>query len=142
MKAITLWQPWASLLACGAKHYETRSWATSYRGQLAIHAAKTFPQEELELCYIEPFKSSLSKNGLINPVSDLPRGAVIAIATLTDCIQITEPFLQSLIGSKEYSFGDFEVGKFAWVLDNRRQIKPVPATGRQRLWNWELPSPQ
>lgn len=40
MKAITLWQPWASLLACGAKGYETRSWATSYRGQIAIHAAK------------------------------------------------------------------------------------------------------
>ncbi len=40
MKAITIWQPWASLLACGAKQYETRSWATSYRGPIAIHAAK------------------------------------------------------------------------------------------------------
>ncbi|MFV0399180.1 MAG: ASCH domain-containing protein [Oscillospiraceae bacterium] len=39
MKAITIWQPWASLLACGAKKYETRSWVTSYRGPIAIHAA-------------------------------------------------------------------------------------------------------
>lgn len=43
MKAITLWQLWASLLACGAKKYETRSWATSYRGPIAIHAAKKDP---------------------------------------------------------------------------------------------------
>lgn len=43
MKAISLWQPWASLIACGAKPYETRSWAPprSMIGQpIAIHAAK------------------------------------------------------------------------------------------------------
>ena len=40
MKAITVWQPWASLLVSGRKRYETRSWATTYRGPIAIHAAK------------------------------------------------------------------------------------------------------
>ena len=40
MKAITIWQPWASLLVSGRKRYETRSWATSYRGPIAIHAAR------------------------------------------------------------------------------------------------------
>lgn len=39
MKAITIWQPWASLLAHRVKTYETRSWATAYRGPIAIHAA-------------------------------------------------------------------------------------------------------
>ena len=39
MKAITIWQPWASLIACGVKKYETRSWATKYRGPIAIHSA-------------------------------------------------------------------------------------------------------
>lgn len=139
MKAITLWQPWASLLAYGAKQYETRSWATNYRGPLAIHAAKTFPKEELELCFIEPFKSSLNQNGITDPMRELPRGAVIAIATLADCIRVTEPFVQSLIGTKEYSYGDYEVGKFAWVLSNIQHIKPIAAIGRQRLWNWEVP---
>ncbi len=43
MKAITIWQPWASLIACGAKKYETRSWATNYRGPIAIHAARLNP---------------------------------------------------------------------------------------------------
>lgn len=37
--AITLWQPWASLIAAGQKCYETRSWQRSYRGPLAIHSA-------------------------------------------------------------------------------------------------------
>lgn len=43
MKAISLWQPWASLIACGAKPYETRSWSPPREliGQrIAIHAAK------------------------------------------------------------------------------------------------------
>lgn len=40
MRCISLHQPWASLIALGAKRIETRSWDTSYRGPLAIHAAK------------------------------------------------------------------------------------------------------
>ena len=41
MKAITVWQPWAQLLAEGKKHDETRSWRTNYRGEILIHAAKS-----------------------------------------------------------------------------------------------------
>ena len=41
IKALSLWQPWASAIAVGYKHYETRSWKTDYRGWLGIHAAKT-----------------------------------------------------------------------------------------------------
>lgn len=51
MKAITLWQPWASLIACGAKTIETRSWGTPYRGPLAIHASKRMNQELIEEWY-------------------------------------------------------------------------------------------
>jgi hypothetical protein len=36
IKAISLWQPWASFIPQGLKHYETRSWKTSYRGKLLI----------------------------------------------------------------------------------------------------------
>lgn len=41
MNALTLMQPWATLVAIGAKRIETRSWATRYRGPSAIHAART-----------------------------------------------------------------------------------------------------
>lgn len=48
MKAITLTQPWASLVACGAKKIETRSWRTHHRGWIAIHAAKGWTGEDRE----------------------------------------------------------------------------------------------
>ena len=40
MKALTITQPWATLIAIGAKRFETRGWSTPYRGPLAIHAGK------------------------------------------------------------------------------------------------------
>lgn len=43
MRALTLWQPWATLVALGVKTIETRSWGTSYRGPLLIHAARRLP---------------------------------------------------------------------------------------------------
>jgi hypothetical protein len=36
-KALSIWQPWAHLLATGEKLYETRNWSTSYRGRILIH---------------------------------------------------------------------------------------------------------
>lgn len=39
MRALTIWQPYASLFPAGAKKFETRSWRTDYRGPIAIHAA-------------------------------------------------------------------------------------------------------
>ena len=46
MKAITLEQPFASLVSIGAKTIETRPWPTPYRGALAIHSAKKFTPVE------------------------------------------------------------------------------------------------
>lgn len=43
MPVLTLWQPWASLIALGAKTIETRGWSTSHRGRIAIHAAGRRP---------------------------------------------------------------------------------------------------
>ena len=51
MKAITLWQPWATLVATGLKEYETRSWAPPedlIGRRLAIHAAKRTPRQPVE----------------------------------------------------------------------------------------------
>ncbi len=45
MKALTVMQPWATLVALGAKRIETRSWSTSYRGPLAIHASGRISRE-------------------------------------------------------------------------------------------------
>jgi len=123
--ALTLWQPWASLIQHEVKRIETRSWSTSYRGPIAIHAAKkpvyTGIPELLDL---------LPKGG------EPPLGAVVAIANLVDCVEMTPEFIAQQ-SEQELKCGDWQPGRFAWVLEIIRPVvPPVPATGGQKLWNW------
>ena len=136
MKAITVWQPWATLLATGQKHNETRSWRTNYRGEILIHAAKTdhsgillhIPMEELK---------HFQKAGVVN---ELPTGVIIGKANLVDCFQIDEAYRRKLQRENpaELAFGDYAIGRYAWVMADAILFnKPSPASGKQGLWNWE-----
>lgn len=60
VKAISLWQPWATLVAVGAKTIETRNRRTSNSGRIAIHAAGRVSRELNELCTRSPFKEALA----------------------------------------------------------------------------------
>ncbi len=40
MRALTILQPWAEMIARGVKRVENRTWRTKYRGEIAIHAGK------------------------------------------------------------------------------------------------------
>lgn len=120
---ISLHQPWASLIAHGQKTYETRSWSTKYRGSIAIHAAKKVPGNLLSL----PCTREL-----------VPLGAVVAIADLVDCIEMSEEFIAAQ-SDLERSVGDWSPGRFAWQLVNVRPIVPIPAKGKQGLFKWEMP---
>ena len=73
MKAISICQPWATLIAIGAKRFATRSWKTDYRGLLAIHAGKTKVPLAMSLCDRDPFKAALALYGITDPVTQLPR---------------------------------------------------------------------
>lgn len=137
MKAITLYQPYASLVACGAKKNETRSWHTWYTGPLAIHAAKT----ETYLFFATApgrFRSALLEAGV--DADNLPTGAVVATCNLRACVQIVN---QSIIDGlalteDEIHFGDWTFDRYAWVLDDVRMLaKPSVAQGHQRIWNWD-----
>jgi len=145
MKALSLYQPWASLVAIGAKRIETRSWPTNYRGPLAIHAAKNCPIEAEEIALAEPFQRALREAG-INFDGDeplcrvVPCGAIVAIVNLTDCRKIPVILPAALVMSDEYYFGDYTAGRYAWEMEGARKLpEPVKATGRQGLWNWEPP---
>src|SRR5581483_12013186 len=81
MKCISLYQPWATLVACGQKRYETRSWSTAYRGALAIHAAKKWSEELAALCQTPPYREALAACGFKSP-HDLPRGVLLGVVTL------------------------------------------------------------
>ncbi|HEX2953651.1 MAG TPA: 2-oxoglutarate dehydrogenase E1 [Bacillota bacterium] len=84
MKGLTIFQPWASLIAAGDRQFKTLGWYTSYRGPLLIHASSVFPEWARELCYNEPYLSLLASIGFKNP-DTLPRGILLAKCILWDC---------------------------------------------------------
>lgn len=144
MKAITIKQPWASLIALGEKGFETRSWRTKYRGEIAIHAGKEIDKDAF---YEFRIKRALQKHG-INRLVDLPVGAIIATATIDECYEVSAttgyksllaaPGVIEEINGMEVVFGDYEPGRFAWKVGNvQKLLEPVKAKGQLSLWNWE-----
>lgn len=143
MKAITVWQPWATLLATGQKHNETRSWRTNYRGEILIHAAKTDPLRGICMMPDEAWEQALIALDLpeeFNRFEKFPTGAIIGKANLVDCFQIDEAYRRKLQRENpaELAFGDYSIGRYAWVMAEPVLFdKPIPASGKQGLWNWE-----
>jgi activating signal cointegrator 1 len=129
MKALTLWQPWASLIVMGHKQYETRSWKRdSLIGErIAIHAAKRPPKDLPRDLLHELTTLKLVPSGL-------PLGAVLGTGVVTDFHQ-TELLAPSLT-RREIAFGDYAAGRWAWRLDDVKMLpEPEPARGRQGIWN-------
>ena len=160
MKAITILQPYAALIAAGIKEFETRSWDTPYRGPIAIHSGKGKPYERGAEFYMRAEKL-LGKS-----MDELPKGDIIAIADLVDCYLVCgnaagEKWMETKaslnpdgtpkrdenghrIGWKELQmpseqeqyFGNYGVGFYAWKLENVRPLKnPVTFRGNQRIWD-------
>jgi activating signal cointegrator 1 len=193
MKALTLWQPWASLVAFGVKTIETRSWSTKYRGPLAIHAAKKTVYGPIGDCYAETYYSNVvhdnfrcycEADGVGPPcthgadrapcltkreklVAMLPLGAVVATSRLVDVVPMVprvptvrfefenhagehrlfvdadQLWLTNRRGgppietTAQLPYGDFSPGRYAWLLADTEPLdEPVPAKGRQGLWEW------
>jgi hypothetical protein len=150
MKALTLTQPWATLVAKGQKKIETRSWSTSYRGPLAIHAAKGFPGWARRMCFDARFQPVLFDD-FDGMWQWLPTGKVVATCELVDVKQIDEvisfPACRSytnvdrkhtyILTSQERAFGDYSVGRYMWLLENVVALPaPIPAKGALGLWEW------
>ena len=140
MKAITIKQPWASLIASGKKRNETRSWNTKYRGPVLIHAGKKIEKEYLK-DYL--FSDALSESGIKN-TEDIPTGAIIAKVVLTECRKVIEcGYTYAILedGTKvegdEFYFGDYSEGRYIWTLEDIRPIKPIPCKGQLSIWNYE-----
>lgn len=144
-KALTLHQPWAQLVAVGAKTIETRSWPapkSMIGARLLIHAGKvlepwTDEKQALAQYLFEPDQPGVWKVPMVPP---LPRGAVVASCTLADCVP-TEDWpkwhahaLRERFGGDAWSdaesnaalveseFGDFSPGRWAWILED---VKPT-----------------
>lgn len=143
MRALSLWQPWASLLIWGFKQYETRSWQTAYRGPLAIHAAKRWQKEQIGLAsqFVREYPE-LRADGILRTTYDNvpPLGCVLGIVEL-EIIYRTEDIRDSL-SPMERDFGDFSRGRYAWEVRVLERFEtPVPYRGAQGIWEWKPDSP-
>jgi activating signal cointegrator 1 len=139
IKGLSLWQPWASLMAVGAKQIETRGWSTNYRGFVAIHAAK-HQCRDCKAAISEPrFSSALSRvyNTLSGEFScELPYGAFIAIGKLHRVLS-TNVYQEAIPArdSDEFHFGNYDLNRFMWVFDGVWKLKqPVYTDGKRGLY--------
>jgi hypothetical protein len=154
MKALSIMQPWATLIAQGAKRIETRSWTTSYRGPLAIHASKGLPGWVADVVRSEPqFTAALGNlfDARGRVLGDFTRGCIIATCQLVsvkfiganaegwDWIGPTGRLFSYPITDTERAFGDYTPGRYAWLLADVLPLDaPVPAKGALGLWEWEV----
>lgn len=166
MKALTLTQPWATLVALRYKRIETRSWSTRYRGPLAIHAAKGLPKglRRGDTMELGPFEVERDAAGLLlrGPTAwpyRLPLGAVVTVVDLIGVERITrgigdhdeDVYLGHVKAGPaqglELELGDYRSGRYGWLLGSawgrHRALAswlldhPQPATGHLGLWEWD-----
>lgn len=132
MRGLSLHQPWASLVICGAKRLETRGWRppTDLVGhRFAVHAALN--TASLGRCRERPF------NRHVPDPAALPLGAILGVVTLRWFSIMTEATVDLIraVDPVEYAFGDFAAGRWAWcVTDPVRFAEPIPFVGRQRFF--------
>lgn len=157
MKALSLTQPWATAIALGSKRVETRSWATRYRGLVAIHAAKGYRVGDLiyyGCCWnwCGALWATGKRLGDRQPLEDvLPFGAIVAVAKLVACRRTedftvgeldtprrpagAEPDVAQFYEWTERQMGDFSPGRFGFALDAVIPLRaPVPCKGALGLW--------
>lgn len=133
-RAITLTQPWASLMALGAKRMETRSWQTSFRGPVLIHAGKSMPCRLGEKLTLGEWTVERDRAGLllrcprIRWPYRLPQSAVVAVVDLFEIRSTTS--LECEPSPEERALGDFGPGRYAWSTSTLQPLStPVPASG-------------
>lgn len=148
LKALTLWQPWATFLARRIKRIETRGWSTDYRGLLAIHAAvRPVSLDDLRLPNIETI---IRRHGLVPEGTPLewfpnyfPLGRVLAVADLVNCTPTDVlTFPGELQLTEEYFLGNYAPGRFGFEMEVLENFDPgIPAQGGQRFWHFTFPQP-
>src|SRR3954451_17421580 len=114
MKAVSVQQPWATLIVSGAKRIETRSWQTRHRGPLAVHASSRFPPAARLLCGRSPWCQLLAQAGF-DGWAALPVGRVLGLVDLVDCLPVAA-LDAAQAADLEVTPGDHRRGNWAWLL--------------------------
>jgi hypothetical protein len=142
MKAITLYQPWASLMARDIKRFETRSWRTSHYGPLLICSSAKKPDVETATSILR--RASIAATGetykrVLKMISDrrtwMISSTALAVVNLIGCI----PGDTLSVSPLERELGFYGSNRFVWITDRpHRLAHPFRVTGRQRLFSIDL----
>lgn len=156
MKILTLYEPWATLMAMGLKRIETRGFQVRYRGHLAIHASKGgLGKAALETqCFdsqfyralreFPPFSDEISRSARRKGwIADIfPHGCVVGVVWLENCLPTVSDVLRpgvfegypDLDTPQERAFGNYEEGRYGWVTKDARMLsEPLPFRGSQGI---------
>lgn len=130
MKALTIRQPYATLVMIGAKPYEFRTWSTKYRGPLAIHAgAEWHTLRDLQM---------QRSRVMLSAWFPLPLGFVLGTVDLVNCVRVADLPHESADPLRTHHCGVADLEMFALVLENPRPFDAaIAAKGLQGLWNWD-----
>lgn len=143
IKCLSLWQPWASLMAVGnikGKWIETRDWPTKVRGRIHIHAAQT--REGIKLLMragdhsqIERMEAALGMNAA-DWARRLPFGEIVAVGDLYDSVTTLEA---AALHPDQIPFGDFSPGRGAHLYRNLKPTLPYSCAGKQGFFTVIIP---
>lgn len=133
MKALSLTQPYATLVVLALKEWETRSWATRFRGVVYIHAAKNFPKWAREQTNYPVFKDALAPFGYSSS-TQFPLGQIIGKVEIVGCEPTHD--VEPRISPRERAFGDYSENRFAFEMRNPVAFKRyVTVRGALGIWN-------
>ena len=127
MKALTIKQPWATLIMQKDKRFEFRSWKTNYRGDVLVHAGKCIDKEALER-----LKKYLP--------DELPLGKILGKVTITDCVPMSEEFAKMLANENNdiYTSHSFS-NNYGFKIENVEVFDtPIEAKGQLGFWNYDM----
>ncbi|HDR9153839.1 TPA: ASCH domain-containing protein [Burkholderia vietnamiensis] len=123
MKALSIRQPWAWLIAAGHKDIENRTWRTSYRGQLLIHASQGMTRAEYENAMRFAIVAGVAYEEL-QRFDKSARGGIVGVVDLFDCV------------SSRYRASPWHIeGCYGLAVRNARPLPFIPYTGRLGIFD-------
>jgi hypothetical protein len=134
MKALTIRQPYATLIMLGIKQLETRRWRTNYRGPLVIHAASTGGGTSTDA--LMRLERRIGAMPTVLAEKTYPLGALLGVVTLDECLPIS-PRLIAALTPLERHLGLYQDGGFVWDLARAGRVRfaaPIPCAGRLGMW--------
>lgn len=125
MKALSLWQPWASAWLSPIKLHETRGRRFNHRGGLLVHAAKRMVLEPLNPHFAERVAAHFGPDW----PETLPTGALIGMVRITGCYRVEDVAPEA----DDRSAGDYSPGRSAILRAPEFTVfkKPIPWRGQQ-----------